>query len=130
MFGSSACHSASDEGTGACGASPFTGADGIVGVAGAAVLAGVAGLAGSFGSIGFSGFAGVPGVPGFIPGVAEPLGLNTCRRFPVSGSTFVPTNSYPGTSPAGLLPSANGFNGLPFISTHTVTGFLVAGLKM
>ena len=72
----------------------------------------------------------VPGVPGFSPGVAEPLGLNTCRRFPVAGSTFVPTSSYPGTSPAGLLPSANGFNGLPFTSTHTVTGFLVTGLKM
>lgn len=97
-----------------------------------------AGLAGAFGSIGFSGVAGVPGfspgvpgVPGFVPGVTEPLGLNTYRRFPVAGSTFVPTSSYPGTSPAGLLPSANGFNGLPFTSTHTVEGLSdVVGLKM
>jgi hypothetical protein len=43
---------------------------------------------------------------------------------------MVSTKAYPGIDPAGLSPSASGFTGLPFTSTHTVTGFLVDGLKI
>jgi hypothetical protein len=56
--------------------------------------------------------------------------LNTWITFPVFGSIFVPTNSYPETIPAGYIPGVSGLIGFPFSSTHTVTGFWATGLKI
>ena len=56
--------------------------------------------------------------------------LNTWMTLPVPSTFMVPSNSYLGISPAGLSPSTNDLTGLPLTSTHTVTGFLVDGLKM